>query len=331
MTALEPTSWDRFDRTAWLEWRQHGIGGSDIAALLGESRYGSPYTVWADKVGLLPPSESSERMHIGKELEPVLDGLFTRRTGLHVTGQQTWCIDTDAPHRRCTVDGFVYEGPRDPGWAKLCGGGALGTVQHKTDYRRPWKVTPDDIRAQCVWEMGVTRLQHCWLSVLHGTFGYEVYEIPWDATAQDDWAYMTEVADAFWRDHVLTGTAPPIDGSDATAHALADIYPEEEPGTRAEVEALAVEQWHTARSSFVKAKATLQAASNTVKGALEDAEIGTVDGYAAVTLRAQTRKIKCKACGHVEESDPFRVLRDAPKKLRDLPPIETIELETPDA
>ena len=44
-------------RAEWLRWRRSGIGASDIAALLGISPWASPFSVWADKLGLLPDEE----------------------------------------------------------------------------------------------------------------------------------------------------------------------------------------------------------------------------------------------------------------------------------
>ena len=38
----------------WLALRRTGIGGSDIAALLGMNRYTSPYELYLDKRGELP-------------------------------------------------------------------------------------------------------------------------------------------------------------------------------------------------------------------------------------------------------------------------------------
>ena len=57
-------------RQDWLAERRHSLGGSDMGAVLGLSRWRSPYTVWADKMGLLPDQEDSEAMRIGRDLEP---------------------------------------------------------------------------------------------------------------------------------------------------------------------------------------------------------------------------------------------------------------------
>jgi predicted phage-related endonuclease len=356
---------------AWHGWRRGGIGGSDIAGIIGISRWASPWSVWADKVQLRQPTGDTQRQRIGKRMEHVLAAEFNEETGLYVAGEQTWCWDPEHPHRRCTVDGFVYEEPNGkpcptcggtgeimvdsasmvgipggliPDRCPTCSGGrphpwdsepepvglccdpherfgaALGGFEAKTDGRRSWPDgVPVNIRAQCVWNMGVTKLPHWWLVVMFAGFRVEVFELAWDADAQADFAYMAAEADRFWHDHVLTGVAPDIDGSDATTYALKAVYPEEEPGARAALDPDDVELLGNLKAEAKHTAAELKAVENRLRAQFGDAEIGTIGGRAAYTLRAQTRRTECKACHHVEESEPFRVLRPAPAKLRDLP------------
>ena len=69
----------------WLEHRQKSIGGSDASAILGMNSYCSPYTVWADKLGKLPPKEDNEAMFpplggkldMGRILELIFSPFFT--------------------------------------------------------------------------------------------------------------------------------------------------------------------------------------------------------------------------------------------------------------
>lgn len=42
-------------REEWLEDRRRSIGGSDAAALVGMNPCVTPYMLWADKTGKLPP------------------------------------------------------------------------------------------------------------------------------------------------------------------------------------------------------------------------------------------------------------------------------------
>ena len=77
MTA-EPLTLTDVDAAFHAE-RRTGIGGGDVAALVGLSRYGSPYSVWARLVGLLHPTPETPRQTIGHELEPVIAAYRDRR------------------------------------------------------------------------------------------------------------------------------------------------------------------------------------------------------------------------------------------------------------
>ena len=208
----------------WHDWRQGGIGGSDIAALAGLSRYASPTSLYYEKLGLLDRSETTPRQRIGQRMEGVLAEEFHDATGLHLTGEQTWCEHPNHEWARCTVDGFASDWATDP----ATGGdleALLGTVQLKTDGRFAWPDgIPANIRAQCIWEMGVTGLRHCWLVVMFAGFRVEVFELDWDFDVAADWDYMFKTARAFWHDHVLAGVPPPVDDSQATTDALGDVH-----------------------------------------------------------------------------------------------------------
>ena len=56
-------------REDWLAERRNSLGGSDMGAVLGLNRWSSPYSVWAEKTGRLPPKEDSEAMRQGRNLE----------------------------------------------------------------------------------------------------------------------------------------------------------------------------------------------------------------------------------------------------------------------
>ncbi len=61
-----------------------GIGGSDIAALLGLSLYKSPLELWAQKVGhpMRKPTEGVQ-LRFGQFVEPFVALEYERLTGLH--------------------------------------------------------------------------------------------------------------------------------------------------------------------------------------------------------------------------------------------------------
>ena len=303
-------------REEWLAWRQQGIGASDIAGILGISPWASPWSVWADKVGLLPPEPDNEHMAAGRWLEAAIGPWFTHETGLDVAGEQTWCSHPIHPHHRCTVDGFVLDGAVD-GWEGTEYAGpehALGLLEVKvTGPGRRWETIPAHYQAQGQWQMHVTDLSRVWFAVLMGR-RLDVHELDRD---DDDIAYMAERADAFWTDHVLGGTPPDTDGHDATLRALAAVYAKSSPGAipLGSDDMSNVMAWRDAKAAEKAATRDAKAAAAAIEATLADAEEGTWQDRRIVSWRPQTRKTTCRACGHTVESDPFRVLRyHAPKE-----------------
>lgn len=67
--------------TEWHEQRRAGIGGSDVAALLGLSKWKSPYQLFLEKTGNAPPQEDNEAMYWGRMLEPVIRDAYEEKTG----------------------------------------------------------------------------------------------------------------------------------------------------------------------------------------------------------------------------------------------------------
>jgi predicted phage-related endonuclease len=90
---------DPADRPVWLDWRRTRVGGSDVSAILGISNYGSPWSVWAEKVGLIGDEPSDELMEAGRWLEHAIAPWFSDRTGLHVIGTQAVVEAADDPDR----------------------------------------------------------------------------------------------------------------------------------------------------------------------------------------------------------------------------------------
>lgn len=295
------------ERTEWLEWRSRGVGASDVPAILGLSRYASPWSVWAEKTGLLPIEDNeSDYAEFGRRAEAMIGPWFEERTGLFAAGEQMRCEQPGHEWRRCTLDGLVFDGPRRGDAAVV--EHALGVHQIKT--RGPgkrWDEIPPDIAAQEQWEMLVTGLPKAWISVLHGR-RLEVYELDRDP---DDIDFIVEQVDKFWNEHVLTGEPPELDGHDATLAALAAIYPEHTPKSSVPLDGIApvLTMWREAVAARKAAEADEKAAQAVIRWAMKDAHEGTVDGRRAVTLGSQTRTTTCPHCGEVTKSDPFRVLR----------------------
>lgn len=308
---------------AWHEWRAQGLGASDLPAIMGVSKWGSPLTVWADKVGLTPPSESTERQQIGKDAEPFLGSVFHRHTGLHLAGKQTWCQHSTQPWMRATPDAFVVESESSDV------ADALGLWEAKTSGDFGWPDGPPEVyRVQCQWQMAVTGHERVWLTVGFAGWRIETFEVERDARLV---AEMILQADHFWHEHVCTGIMPPVDGSKATADLLDFLWPESvENGV--EVSPALVEHWLSARQCRLDAEAAVKPLkaeedrlANEIAAVLRDADTATVDGVPVLTYRTQRRtgidrdRLTADhpdlAAAYATEST-FRVLRPAAAKRK---------------
>lgn len=69
---------------AWLEERKNGVGASSVGKLLGVSKYGTPYSLWRDLIGLNPPVEENWAMVQGHIYESYIADRFQAELGYSV-------------------------------------------------------------------------------------------------------------------------------------------------------------------------------------------------------------------------------------------------------
>lgn len=202
----------------WLEHRQKSIGGSDASAILGMNTYCSPYTVWADKLGKLPPKEDNEAMRLGRDLEEYVAKRFTEETGKKLRKENNIIINPDYPFAHANVDRMVIG--EDAGFeAKTTS--AMNLKRFKNgEY-------PENYYVQCVHYLMVTGAKRWYLGVLILGVGFKRFEIERD---EEEIAALAKSEEAFW-EYVKTNTPPQTDGSDSTCETLTTIYPESNENT----------------------------------------------------------------------------------------------------
>lgn len=259
----------------WLEWRRGGIGGSDVAGIVGLSPWSSPYSVWARKVGLVAPPQSSEAMEFGQRAEPMLAQWLEDKTGVRVEGQQMRLTAQGADWMRCTVDGLTD----------------LAVIEFKTTSDDEWADVPPMYRCQAQWNMAVADRLECLFGVLHIAHGrprFRTYIVARDA---DDINFIIAKCADFWHDHVLTGTPPETDGSDATTATLNDLWADDGGVLDAtdDLRAAAAERAH-ARREADRWGELAAAAENRIRAAMGDHDCLRSDGRNLATWRWQERR-----------------------------------------
>lgn len=188
------------DRKKWLEWRRGGVGGSEIAGLIGISSRNTPLSIYLDKVGEGLPFSVTEKMLWGQRLEPtIIEEAFTKLgipTPFRAVG-----INSQKNHMIASLDACEM---RDGRVATIVdaknvefddGFGDDGTSD-----------IPEMYAAQLQHYMHVFDCEMSYLAVLIRGCHLKTYPIPRDRTIGD---YLEDCCSTFFRDHVLPRVPPP--------------------------------------------------------------------------------------------------------------------------
>lgn len=197
----------------WLEHRQKSIGGSDASTIIGLNPWSSPYTVWADKLGKIPPKEDNEAMRQGRDLEAYVAERFCERMGKKVRRENNILVNPRYPFAHANVDRLVVG--EDAG-LECKTTSALNVKNFKNG------AFPDTYYVQCVHYMMVTGCKKWYLAVLVLNKEFMVFEIERD---EEEIEALAKSEAEFWR-FVEEKTAPPTDGTESTGKTISILYPE---------------------------------------------------------------------------------------------------------
>lgn len=197
----------------WLSHRQKSIGGSDASAIIGLNPYSSPYTVWADKLGRIPPKEDNEAMRLGRDLEDYVAKRFTEATGKKVRRENNIIFNPDYPFAHANVDRMIVG--EDAG-LECKTTSVLNLKKFKNgEY-------PATYYVQCVHYMMVTGAKRWYLGVLILGQGFKKFTIERD---EDEIKALAKSEADFW-ELVKKQTPPMADGTDSTTNTISTIYAE---------------------------------------------------------------------------------------------------------
>jgi len=195
--------------------RKSFIGGSDIAAVMGVSRWKTPLQLWAEKTGQIEPEDLSnnEAVEMGSELEETVARIFTKRTGKKVrrapknytyqvkqNGGQIK-IDAEFSFIRCQVDRLV-EGTDE----------LLECKTASAWKEKEWEgeEIPTEYILQVNWQLGITGRSIGHIAVLIGGQKFLYKEIQFDRGLFND---QINAAVNFWN-MVKAGTPPVAEAAD---------------------------------------------------------------------------------------------------------------------
>lgn len=255
----------RLTHEEWLENRKSGIGGSDVGAIMGVSPYKGAYSVWADKMGKLPPAEDNEAMRQGRDFEDYVARRFVEKTGKHVRREYGMLRSDTYPWMVANIDRRIV--------------GEKAGLECKTS--KDIRLTrykngdfPAEYYCQCLHYLAVTGWDRWYLAVLVYGTDLLVFEIV-AAEVQDDLQMLIDAEGRFWHDYIETGTQPVPDGLASTQSAVNAVWSVSNPNATKsaddETDAL-LEHLAALRREKKSIERQIVGAENRIKAVMEDAE-----------------------------------------------------------
>jgi putative phage-type endonuclease len=267
--------------------RQHYLGGTDIAAILGLSRYKTPLQVWLEKTGREAPQPltsiaarhgtfcedfvlelyAEASGNLVDSCEPAVDPEHTFLVG-HPDGRVCDELIVEAK----TTNDHAFRSMRNtngtPAW------GEPGTDQIPTAYR-----------AQVIHYMGLTGAAACDVAVLVGGRDLLLYRVEHDEAL---YRAIRGKAIAWWQAHVVADVAPEI----VAEEDLAIAFPTDDGDmVDAEPDDLELlEQYRQAKADADAAAERIAAIKLAMQKRLGSHSGLRYDGRPVVTWKEQTRK-----------------------------------------
>lgn len=230
MAELVPTATE----AEWLEARKQGVTASEIAVVMGLSPYSSPYALWHQKLGLLPPQEDNPMMERGRLLEPYVVAKFAEMHPEFIVegdGRQLY-RHAAAPWQLATPDRRLYAPDPDDSLFWLFDGILeTKTASSMDDWGEPGTdEIPVHYRAQVLWQCDVMSCARWKVAVLDvPRWQVHVYAGEIDDAAYADIELMRHQALLFLQ-RMKDGEPPEIDYHPATGSALRAMYAGEDGG-----------------------------------------------------------------------------------------------------
>ena len=280
-------------REGWLRYRKCGIGGSDVAAILGISKWNSAISLWLDKTNQTnEPVEENEAMQWGTIMEPIIRNHFAEVTGKTVVEVKAMLQHPEYPFMLADVDGLTEDDAGNP---------AILEIKTASEYKRAeWENDiPSYYQTQVQHYLCVTGVQKAYVAVLIGGNSFKVYEVDADAEIQ---SMLIAVEKDFWN-KVQNMIRPEMDGSDAAKNLLDSLY---HGGISEEIvmpdEAIEyVDAYIEACAEEDNAKAKKQEASNHIKEIMGDYDKATCLGHSISWKPVSSERLDSKA---LKESEP---------------------------
>lgn len=277
-------------RSEFLAERRTGLGGSDMGAILGLSKYRSPLQIWLEKTGREAPSDSNLAMRFGTYAEQFVAEEYTAETGRRVQRFTPMLRHPDYPMVIGRVDRLVIpEGAKRAAHQREIRTDTLLEAKTASPYALQgdeWGSSGTDLipaayLCQTAVYMALTGCAHADLACLFGNAELRVYHLHRDMDLEQE---LLRRAAEWWQAHVIADVAPEPQ-SEADVRLL---YPRDnQQEIDADAETAEAVAWLADRKTLAKEiEAEEQAARDRITAYMGEAAVLRYMGQTLCTYKA---------------------------------------------
>jgi putative phage-type endonuclease len=256
----------------WYQRRRYTLNASEVAAVLGLSKWATAYDVWLSKIEDVR-SESSEAARWGHKLQPLIAEEAVKRGKLQI-------IETE-----------IYKKHATESWAAatcdyICKNDNNQSIilEIKATRDLSWPEIPIDYRMQVAWQSFVTGIPTGQIAVLHASSKLRIYDFPDLSDWFDD---VIEACRTFWFDHVVAKIPPKkqLIEEEALEHIIATPGKKVTFDLAAQVALVELASIREEMKELSERKSMLE---EKIKFSMQDSEIGLMNGKTVVTWKEST-------------------------------------------
>ena len=266
--------------------RRKGIGGSDVAAIVGLSPWRTAFDVYVEKLDLVEKDRSTVSMRVGRAVERAIAQEYSDLTSRPIIWQgDVQHVDRDEDWRRCHPDALLtYEDggleTKHVGARQAARYGPSGT-----------DMLPEEHVLQCVWAMSITKRQFWDLAAWLGPKDLRIFTIMRDPALEET---LIERCRRFWIENVLAGVPPEVSAEQADADFFKKRFPQAMGGVRpaTEEEVILASSLRLARRAYEETKGAREFVENELKLLIGDGEGIEARGQFRITWKNDKPKVK---------------------------------------
>ena len=262
--------------------RSKYLGGSDIGALLGFSKFRTPLEVWLEKTGKKTKKIHSLPVRFGSFAEKFVADEYSLATGHDLLCDESIYLHLEHRFMGAHIDRFVLGNGNNCPPTRILECKTANPFSSGDWGDAGSDGVPMSYLCQCIWYMAITGIEKTDLAVLFGNCDFKIYEISRDLELE---ALVIQRASSFWNDHVLKDIPPPS-VSEADCQLL---FGKGSPNKCAQATPETLElikRLHLLNSEIEIREKELSSIKQSIMGQMGDAELLSYAGQTLATWKA---------------------------------------------